>query len=153
MTVDQAFEKIQALQVNALTRAAEVGLATVKPWIPKDRGTLRNTTRVEPGKESVDLVSGGNGSGAEEYAKYQYTTAKRHLQGSNGLEELRKLSPADMKKKLRGRTTGDKYSAAYDYAVDMNLLTKFPDGVRWFRILLKDATTQRKMAQVYARAL
>ena len=34
MTVEQALAKIKALQVNALTRAAEVGMVAVKPMIP-----------------------------------------------------------------------------------------------------------------------
>ena len=161
MTVEQALAKIKALQVNALTRAAEVGMVAVKPMIPIDSGRLRNTTKIEQGDGFVDMVSGGKGSGAEEYAAYQYGTgnpsdkkqAQRHLKGGAGLEQLRKLTPPEMKKSLRGQTAEAKYGAAYRFAVDMDLLQRFPGGVRWFNIMLKDDQLQSKMMRVYARAM
>jgi hypothetical protein len=165
MTVEQALAKIKALQVNALTRAAEVALVAVKPMIPisdgtgtaktgqKPGGVLRNTTKIEAGDESVDLVSGGKTSGAEKYAAYQYATAERHAQGPGGLQPLARLASPQMRKGMRGQTAGQKYAAAYRYAVDMDLLQRFPGGVRWFKIILKDDQLQSKMMRVYARAM
>lgn len=80
MTVQQAIEAVRKVQINALSRAAEVALVTVKNYIPKGiTGNLRNETHVEAKDKSVDLVSGGQGSKSAEYASYQYAVAERHL--------------------------------------------------------------------------
>ena len=56
-------------------------------------------------------------------------------------------------KRVAGRGDKARYDAAYDKAVRENLLTRFPGGLRWFAIFMKDEQNLRMMRTVYARAI
>lgn len=153
MTVSQAVAKIKSLQMAALTQAANVALAEVMPFVPIDTGTLRRSGHIEVHEASVDVVFGGANSPANDYASYQYDTAERHLIDGGSMNRILSIIPNDIKKKVKGQTNKNRYAAAYRYAVKNNLLTRFPGGARWFRILMEDGSVQRRMAQVYANYL
>lgn len=150
MTREQAFEKIKKLQVPALMRACEIVLPMIKLKIPAgDTGALKNTTRIEAGESSVDLVSGGQGSGAAPYAHYQYAVAEQHLVRGGALAKMTSILSGE----AAGKGDKKRYAVAYKKAVSENLLTKFPGGLRWFEIFMKDEHNLRMMRTVYARAI
>lgn len=150
MTREQAFQKIKKLQVPALMRACEIVLPMIKMKIPEgETGILKNTTRIEPGENSVDLVSGGKGSDAAPYAHYQYEVAEQHLVRGGALAKMTSVLSGE----AAGRGDKARYNAAYQKAVSENLLTRFPGGLRWFEIFMKDSKNIQMMRTVYARAI
>lgn len=153
MTVSQAVSRIKEIQMQALKMAAEVGLSHVMPFVPISTGELRRSGHIETDEESVDIVFGGKGSKAEKYASYQYAKAEQHLTDGATLQRILQIIPNDEAKRIRGRTDRSRYGAAYRWAVKNKLLTRFPGGVRWFRIMLEDGMIQRRMSQVYANYL
>jgi len=152
MTVAQAVTKIKSLQQAALTQVANVAMSHIMPFVPIDTGELRRSGHIEVKEASVDIVFGGSGPSAK-YASYQYDTAEQHLTDGDSMMRLLSAIPSDVKKSVKGQTNKSRYGAAYRYAVKNNLLTRFPGGVRWFKILMEDTTIQRRMAQVYANYL
>lgn len=153
MNVQEAFFKIKQLQLEGLRQAGYVALAHVMPLVPIDKGTLRRSGKVETGTDDVELVFGGSGSGAEEYAAYQYSTAKRHLTSGDAMARILEAAPPDVKRKVKGKANSARYAAAYEHAVEAGILTTFPNGARWYEIILKDPTIQRRMAQAYAGSM
>lgn len=150
MTREQAFQKIKKLQMPALMRACEIVLPMIKLKIPAgDTGALKNTTRIEAGETSVDLVSGGRGSDAAPYAHYQYATAEQHLVRGGALAKMTSIISGE----ASGQGDKKRYSVAYRKAVSQNLLTRFPGGLRWFAVFMTDEKNLRMMRTVYARAI
>lgn len=152
MTVAQAVSKIKSLQTAALTQVANVAMAHIMPFVPVDTGELRRSGHIEVKDASVDVVFGSSGPSAK-YAAYQYSTAEQHLTDGDSMMRLLSAIPGEVKNGVKGRPNKSRYAAAYRYAVDNNLLTRFPGGARWFRILMEDTTVQKRMAQVYANYL
>lgn len=157
MTVSQAVSRIKEIQMQALKMAAQVGLSHVMPLVPISKvheGGLRSTGRVEISDDSVDIVFGGKGTVAEKYAAYQYSKAQYHLTDGKSLGRiLEAFASSAEARKHAGKEDHKRYAAAYRWAVKNRILTKFPGGVRWFRILLEDGMIQRRMSQVYANYL
>lgn len=152
MTVAQAVAKIKGLQEAALVQVANVAMAHVMPFVPIDTGELRRSGHIEVKDSSVDVVFGNSGPSAK-YASYQYSEAEQHLTDGDSMARILSSISPDVKKRVKGQTNKSRYAAAYRYAVDNNLLTRFPGGARWFRILMEDSTIQKRMAQVYANYL
>jgi hypothetical protein len=123
------------------------------PFVPINVGTLQKSGHIEVKDTSVDVVFGAKGSGAEKYAAYQYSTAQRHAIDGSSLGRILEAVPSSALSGVKGERDGTRYAAAYRYAVKNNLLTRFPGGVRWFRILMEDGRIQRRMSQVYANYL
>lgn len=158
MTIAQALTRIERVQKQALTNAAQVALTQVIPFVPINTGALRESGKVESKGKEVHLVFGGKGSTGKgeqsvspnEYAAYQYSKAKRHYLSGGKLGRLLELFTGSAKKAAQGAKDKARYSAAYRQVKDQ--LTVFPNGVRWFKIILRSKEIQEKMAKVYARS-
>lgn len=157
MDSGKILEKLKAMQMKGLTAAAYVLLAHVLPFVPIDTGvgsdSLRGSAKVKPGESGgVDLSFGGSGNSSK-YAAYQYFEAKQHNFKSGAMARMLELLHGGDKESATGKINKDRYSAAYRQAVKDGALTKFPNGARWFDVVLKDEQVQRRAWAVYAQTM
>lgn len=162
MTAAQALVRIEAIQRKALVASAQVALAQVMPFVPIDTGALRESGKIIDNAQDneVFLEFGGKGSQGKnpgavspsKYASNQYSTARRHFLRSGKLGRLLQLFTGAAKTRAKGKSNKSRYAAAYRQAIKNDSLTVFPNGVRWFKIILRSAEIRRKMASTYARA-
>jgi hypothetical protein len=163
MTAAQALTRIEAIQRKALSASAYVALAQVMPFVPIDSGALRESGKVIDNAQDneVLLVFGGQGSAGknpgaatpDKYVSNQYAKAKKHFLTGGKLGRILSLFTGTAKKNYRGASNKSRYAAAYRQAIKNDSLTVFPNGVRWFKIILRSAEIRRKMATTYARAV
>lgn len=149
--------KLKAMQIKGLTAAAYVLLAHILPFVPIDKGvgedSLRGSAKIKPGQSGgVDISFGGSGASSK-YAAYQYFEAKQHNFKGGAMARMLELLHGDDKNDVKGDINKDRYAAAYRQAVDEGTLTKFPNGARWFDIVLKDEEVQRRAWMVYAQTM
>ena len=162
MTAAQALTRIEAIQRKALVASAYVALAQVKPFVPIDTGALRDSGKVVDNAQDneVFIEFGGKGSRPRKnelkspsvYVHNQYSKAKKHFLTGGKLGALLDLFTGESKKRQTGGKHRNRYAAAYRQAIKNDSLTVFPNGVRWFKIILRSAEIKRKMASAYARA-
>lgn len=144
--------RLQAVQMKALTAAAYVLLAHVLPFVPIDTGSLRASGKVKPVDNGIGLAFGGD-SITEKYAAFQYYKAENHYFKSGAMARLLELLHGEERADVSGEIGKDRYAAAYRQAMDEGRLTKFPNGARWFEIIMKDREVLQRAWAAYANAL
>ena len=157
MDSGKILEKLRAMQIKGLTAAAYVLLAHILPFVPMGynvgEDSLRGSAKIKPGESGgVEIGFGGSGESSK-YAAYQYFEAKQHSFQNGAMARLLDLFHGDEKKEVAGGTPEERYPAAYRQAVDEGTLTKFPNGARWFDVVLKDAEVQRRAWAAYAQTM
>ena len=157
MDSGKILEKLRAMQIKGLTAAAYVLLAHILPFVPIDKGvgedSLRGSAKIKPGESGgVEIGFGGSGESSK-YAAYQYFEAKQHNFQNGAMARMLDLLHGEEKQGVTGEINQDRYAAAYRQAVDEGTLTKFPNGARWFDVVLKDAEVQRRAWAAYAQTM
>lgn len=154
-------EKLKAMQQKALTVAAKYMLAEVMPFVPIDTGALRRSGKVKNGDNGGVVISFGESGDVSQYVGYQYGKidgqdsgeyAKQHNFKGNAMARMLELLHGGDKQTSRGKVGKRRYSAAYRQAVEEGTLTRFPNGARWFDIVLFDQEVQKRAWFVYAGA-
>lgn len=143
--------------MKALTAAAYVLLAHVLPFVPiagaeGDPNTLRGSAKIKPVDTGVGISFGGDGD-SKNYAAYQYYEAKNHYFNNGAMARLVELLHGEERADVSGEIGKDRYAAAYRQAMDEGRLTKFPNGARWFEIIMKDHEVLQRAWTAYANAL
>ena len=157
MDSGKILEKLRAMQIKGLTAAAYVLLAHILPFVPIDKGvgedSLRGSAKIKPGESGgVEIGFGGSGESSK-YTAYQYFEAKQHNFQNGAMARMLDLLHGEEKQGVTGEINQDRYAAAYRQAVDEGTLTKFPNGARWFDVVLKDAEVQRRAWAAYAQTM
>lgn len=157
MDSGKILEKLRAMQIKGLTAAAYVLLAHILPFVPIDKGvgedSLRGSAKIKPGESGgVEIGFGGSGESSK-YAAYQYFEAKQHNFQNGAMARMLDLLHGEEKQGVTGEINQDRYAAAYRQAVDEGTLTKFPNGARWFDVVLKDEQVQRRAWAAYAQTM
>jgi len=143
--------RLKVMQGKALRVAGFVFLAHMMPFVPVDRGFLRKSGKVVIAEDgSVDVKFGDEKT--EDYIDFQYHTAVNHSFVNGAMAPLVLLLHGDEEKKLKGAVHRKRYWAAYWQAIDDGKLTKFPNGARWFDVILNDKEVQRRGWFAYANA-
>lgn len=143
--------------MKALTAAAYVLLAHVLPFVPiagnaNDVNSLRGSREIKPIDGGIGISFGGRGDSSE-YAAYQYYKAENHLFINGAMGRLVELLHGEERADVSGEISKDRYGAAYRQAMDEGRLTKFPNGARWFEIIMKDREVLQRAWSAYANAL
>ena len=152
MDSEKILRKLRAVQNRALTAAAYVLLAHVLPFVQIDTGALRQSGKVKDFEGGV-AISFGDSSPTSDYAAYQYFTAKNHNAQNGVMGRILDLLSGSARESVAGLTNKSRYQAAYEQAIANGLLTKFPNGARWFEIIMKDEAVQRRAWSAYSGAL
>lgn len=149
-------EKLRIMQQKALTAAAYVLLAHVLPFVPIDIGvgpdSLRGSGTVKPVEGGIGISFGGSGNSAD-YAAYQYFEAKHHNFKNGAMARMLELLHGEERSDVTGEINKDRYGAAYRQAIDEGTLTRFPNGARWFEIVMKDKEVLHRAWMAYSNAL
>jgi len=144
--------KLRIMQTRALTAAAYVLLAHVLPFVPIHTGALRQSGKVKDFDGGVAIAFGG-GSPSDKYAAYQYFDAKYHNFANGAMARMLELLRGEERASATGDIETDRYAAAYQQAKDEGRLTLFPNGARWFEIIMKDPEVQHRAWVAYSNAL
>jgi len=156
MDKDRILNKLKAIQAKALTAAAWVLVAEIEPFIPINVGvgpdSIKGSRRVTAGPDGVEIGYGGSGK-SQNYAAYQYFVAKQHNFKNGAMARLLDLLHGDARERASGLVDEKRYPIAYTQADSEGTLTKFPNGARWFDIVLNDKEVQHRAWVTYANAL
>lgn len=143
--------------MKALTAAAYVLLAHVLPFVPiagaeGDPNSLRGSAKIKPVDAGIGISFGGSGA-SQKYAAYQYYEAENHYFKSGAMARLVELLHGEERRDVTGDVNQDRYAAAYRQAKDEGRLTRFPNGARWFEIIMKDREVLQRAWAAYSGAL
>jgi hypothetical protein len=152
MDKDKILNRLKAMQAKALTAAAYVLLAHILPFVPIDTGRLRETGKVVTDSAMDVSIRFGSPETAD-YLNYQYQTAQYHNFKNGAMARMLELLTGDEKASVSGEVNKDRYAAAYQQAMDAGKLTRFPNGARWFEIVMKDQEVLHRAWTTYANAL
>lgn len=142
--------KIKIAQSKALTVAAKYLLGEVMPFVPIDTGALRRSGKVIDGEDGSVSIKFGNEK-TEKYAGFQYDKAQYHNFTNNAMARMLELIESETRLSSKGKTGKRRYAAAYRDAKDSGKLTRFPNGARWFNIVLFDEEIQRRAWFIFAQ--
>lgn len=152
-------EKLKKMQQKALTAATKYLLGEVLPFVPIDTGALRRSGKVKDGDNGGVVISFGGSGNTVQYVEYQYGQidgqgggeyAKQHNFKGGAMARMLELLHGGDKMSSRWKVGKKRYSAAYRQAVEDGTLTRFPNGARWFDIVLFDQEVQKRAWFVYA---
>lgn len=157
MDSEKILRNLRAVQNRALTAAAYVLLAHILPFVPiagaeGDPNTLRGSAKIKEFEGGMAISFGGSGD-SKKYAAYQYFEAKYHHFANGAMARLVELLTGDERASVTGDIAGDRYAAAYRQAKEQGRLAHFPNGARWFEIVMKDMDVQRRAWAAYSGAL
>ena len=150
MDSKKILDKIRIAQSKALTVAAKYLLAQVMPFVPIDTGALRKSGKVVDGDDGSVHIKFGDPK-TEKYAGYQYEKAQLHNFTNGAMARMIELITSETKRSVKGSVDKKRYAAAYREAKDSGKLTRFPNGARWFDIVLFDEEVQRRAWYIFAQ--
>ena len=152
MDKDRILNKLKAIQAKALTAAAYVLLAHILPFVPIDTGALRRSGKIVT-DDALDVSIRFGSPETADYLNYQYKTAQFHNFKNGAMARMLELLTGDEKESVSGEINKDRYAAAYQQAMDAGQLTRFPNGARWFEVIMKDPEVLHRAWVTYANAL
>lgn len=159
MDSGKIIEQLKVMQQKALTVAAKYLLSEVLPFVPIDTGALRRSGKVKDGENGGVVISFGGSGKASTYVEYQYGQidgssgtqfAKQHNFQNGAMARMLELLHGGDKMSSRGKVGKKRYGAAYRQALADGTLTRFPNGARWFDIVLFDEEVQKRAWFIYA---